>query len=332
MKRLAVLLAALVPLPALAAPLVLKLGTLAATGSPWHIMMQQLNQDVVKLTGGEVKFSIYADGVAGDEPDLVKKLRIGQLQAAGMSTQGVSLLDDAIMSLHLPLMFKTYEELDFVRERVTPKLETELARKGFMLLTWTDGGWIYFFSRKPFKTPDELRKLKLFAWAGDQTTLKLYTKARFSPVPLATSDMLPALQTGLIDAFDTVPLVALINQWFGVAPYMLDIAWAPLMGGVVVTKKAWDKVKPEWRGKIVDAARANSRKMRGEIRKLGDDAVPAMVKRKLTVVPVDDALRAVWHKDIESFWPQMRGLLGPAEYYDEVLKLRDEYRAKRGGK
>jgi len=310
-------------------PLVLKLGTLVAEGSPWHTMLVKMNEDFVKISNGTVKFNIYPAGVLGDEPDLVKKLRIGQLQAAGLSAVGLSLIDDGVYSLHLPLMFNSDEELDWVRERISAKLEADLAKKGFILLTWTDGGWVRFFSKKAFRTPDELRKIKLFVWAGDQKSLELYTVTKFRPVPLAATDMLTSLQTGLIDALDTPPLAALINQWFGMANQMLDLKWAPLMGSVVVAKSAWAKIPPDQQAKMLAAARAASRQMRAEIWKLDADAIPAMVKRGLTVTTLDAATRADWQKEVESYYPLMRGKMGPATYFDEVVKLRGEYRARR---
>lgn len=326
-----VLAAALAAGPALCAPAkptVLKLGTLVAEGSPWHTMLVKMNQDFTKISNGGVKFNIFASGVLGDEPDLVKKLRIGQIQAAGLSAVGLALIDDGIFCMHLPLMFNSNDELEWVRNRMSAKLEADLARKGFVLLTWTDGGWVRFFSKKPFRTPDELRKIKLFVWAGDTRSLDLYTTAKFKPVPLAATDMLVSLQTGLIDSFDTPPLAALINQWFGLAKYMLDLRWAPLMGAVVVSKSAWDRIPADQRTKMVAAARSDALQMRDEIWKLDEDAIPAMEKRGLTVVKPTPEQRADWQKEVESFWPLMRGKMGPAAYLDEVTRLRGEWRAK----
>ncbi|MEK7474062.1 MAG: TRAP transporter substrate-binding protein DctP [Candidatus Coatesbacteria bacterium] len=317
--------------PATGKPLVLKLGTLVAEGSPWHTMLVKMNQEFVRISGGAVKFNIFPAGVLGDEPDLVKKLRIGQIQAAGLSAVGLSLIDDGVFALHLPLMFSSDDELDWVRERISAKLEADLSKKGFVLLTWTDGGWVRFFSKKPFRTMDELRRIKLFVWSGDQKSLELYTIAKFRPVPLAATDMLISLQTGLIDAVDTPPLAALINQWFGIANQMLDLKWAPLMGSVVVSKAAWGKVPPDQQVRMMAAAKAAARQMRSEIWKLDADAIPAMVKRGLTVTTLDAATRAEWQREVEAFWPAMRGKMGPAAYYDEVMRLRAEYRAKRPG-
>ncbi len=322
-------LAAMLAAPVAAKPLTLKLGSLAPEGSPWHAMIKQIGQDMTKISGGEIKLNIYAGGVLGDEPDMVKKMRIGQLHAAGLSTVGLSLLDEGLLCLHLPLMFDNYDELEYVRGRMIPKLDADMEKKGFVMLCWTDGGWAYFFSKKPIATLAALRQAKLFVWAGDLHSLDLYTLARFRPVPLASTDMLPGLQTGLIDVFDAPPLAALLNQWFGVAKYMTDMRWGPLMGGLAVSRKAWMQVPTDQQVKIKAAAAAAAKAMSADIRKLGDEAVPAMVKRGLTVVKVEPAEMAAWRKETEDFWRLMSGKMGPPAYTDEVLKYRNEYRARK---
>lgn len=327
---LSLLTAVLPAAPAWAKPVTLKLGTLAAAGTPWHAMLVRIDEAFQKISGKEVKLSLFAGGVLGDEPDLVKKMRIGQLHGAGLTSVGTSLLDEGIMSLHLPMMFDTYDELDWVRDRMTAKLEADLAKRGFVLLTWTDGGWVYFFSKNPIVTVGDMRKVKLFVWGGDAKSLELYTAAKCRPVPLAATDMLTALNTGLIDAYDTIPLAALVNQWFALAPHMTDLRWAPLMGAVIVTKKAWDQVPAQWQPKMLEAARAASRATRADIRRLGEEAIPEMTKRGLKIVKPDAAQVAEWRRETEAFWPLMRGKMGSAAYYDEVLRLRAEYRSKKG--
>jgi len=317
------------PAPVAGKVLTIKLGSLAPDTSPWDLMIKQIGQDITRISNGQVKLNVFSGGVLGDEPNMVKMLRYGQLHAAGLSTVGLSLLDDGLMALHLPLMFENYAEMDWVRERMIPKLDADMEKKGFVMLCWTDGGWAHFFSKQPIRTIDELRKAKLFVWAGDPHSLELYTLARFRPVPLASTDMLPGLQTGLIDVFDTPPLAALLNQWFGVAKYMIDMNWGPLMAGVAVSKKTWVQIPEDQRAKIKIAAAAAAKTMSADIRRLGDEAVPAMVKRGLTVIKLDPAADAQWHKETEDFWKLMRGKMGPPEYMDEVMKLRNEYRARK---
>ncbi len=310
----------------------IKMGTVAPEGSPWHQILQQMGQQWLKITGGKVTLRIYPGGVLGDEPDMIAKMRIGQLQAVALSGSGLSRLEPAVACLQIPMMIESYEELDYVRDRIAPRLEKLIDDKGYVVLNWGDAGWVHFFTKSPARRLDDIRKMKLFTMAGDAEALELYQSAGFRPVPLATTDMMPALQTGLIEAFDVPPLLAMLNQWFGLARHMIDVKWAPLVGATVVAKKTWERIPEASRTAMLEAARSAGVRLRGEIRKMGDDAVVEMKKRGLNVITLDAATLAEWRRQAEEAYPKLRGRLAPAELFDEVRRLRDEFRARRGGK
>jgi TRAP-type C4-dicarboxylate transport system substrate-binding protein len=320
---LALLVAVLAP-----AQIVIKMGTLAPEGSPWHKTLLQLGDRWRTISGGTVKLVIYAGGVLGDEPDLVKKMRIGQIQAVALSGVGMYEIERGAMCLQIPMMFESYEELDYVRDRVAPKLEKTIEAKGFIVLNWGDAGWVHFFSTRPVKRLSDMRQLKLFTWAGDNDELELWQANGFRAVPLAATDILTGLQTGLIEAVPTTPLYALLNQSFGLAPYMNNVRWAPLIGATVITRAAWERMPADKRAAMLQAAREAGYAMRGSIRKMGDDAVVAMQKRKLTVVQADAATIADWRREAENVYPKIRGRMVPADMFDQVRALRDEYRAR----
>jgi TRAP-type C4-dicarboxylate transport system substrate-binding protein len=318
-------------LPANAQRVLIKMGTVAPDGSPWHQILQQMGQDWRNISGGQVELRIYPGGVLGDEPDMIQKMRIGQLQAVALSGSGLSRLEPAVACLQIPLLIDSYEELDYVRDRMAPRLEQAIEKKGYVVLNWGDAGWVHFFTKTPAKRLDDIRRMKLFIMAGDADALELYQSAGFRPVPLATTDMLPALQTGLIDAFDVPPLLAMLNQWFGVAQYMIDIKWAPLVGATIVSKKTWERIPEANRTKMLEAARTAGLRLRGEIRKMGDDAVEAMKKRGLKVITLEAATAAEWQREVEEAYPKLRGRLVAADLFDEVRRLRDEFRSKARG-
>lgn len=318
--------------PVAAQPVLIKMGTVAPEGSPWHQILQQMGQQWQKISGGKVTLRIYPGGVLGDEPDMITKMRIGQLQAVALSGSGLSRLEPAVACLQIPMMIESYEELDYVRDRIAPRLEKLLDEKGYVVLNWGDAGWVHFFTKTPARRLDDIRKMKLFTMAGDADALELYQQAGFRPVPLATTDMMPALQTGLIEAFDVPPLLAMLNQWFGLARNMIDLKWAPLVGGTILSKKTWERVPESMRPAMLEAARSAGLRLRSEIRKMGDDAVVEMKKRGLNVITLDAATVAEWRREVEQAYPKLRGRLVPAELFDEVRRLRDEFRAQRGKK
>ena len=311
---------------------VIKMGTLAPDGSPWHQVLQRVGERWRIISGGSVKLVIYPGGVLGDEPDLVKKMRIGQIQAVALSGAGMSDIEPGVMCLQIPMMFSSYEELDYVRDRIAPRLERMIAARGFLVLNWGDAGWVHFFSRQPVARLDDLKRMKLFTWSGDSDAIELYQANGFHAVPLAATDILSGLQTGLIDAVPTTPLYALLNQSFGLARNMCDVKWAPLIGATVVTKAVWEKLPQPQRDQMLKAAQEAGQDLRGGIRKMGDDAVVAMQKRKLNVVHADAATVADWRKQAEGVYPKIRGREVPADLFDEVRRLRDEYRTRGGAK
>jgi len=309
----------------------IKMGTLAPDGSPWHIALQSMAERWRKISGGQVKLVIYPGGVLGDEPDMVNKMRIGQIQAAGLSGAGLSGIEPGVMALQIPMMFDSYEELDYVRERVAPRLEKLMETRGYVVLNWGDVGWVHFFTTRPATRLADMRNMKLFTWAGDNDTLELWKANGFRAVSLAATDILTGLQTGLIDAVPTTPLYALLNQSFGIAHYMTGVKWAPLVGATVITARTWNALPAAQRSDMLNAAREAGVSMRGSIRKMGDEAVGTMQKRKLQVIPVDAATVADWRREAQGIYPKLRGVQVPAELFDEVRRLHDEYRAFAAG-
>lgn len=319
--------------PLMAAPssgVTLKMGTLAPEGSSWHLILKDMGEKWKTAPGGGVQLKIYPGGVLGDEPVVIQKMRIGQIQAGVLTMAGLSHIDKAGFALCLPMMYKSYEELDYVREKMRPYLEKRLLAKGFVVLNWGDAGWVYFFGKTPITSLDDLRKMKFFVWAGDGDSVNLWKSAGFSPISLSSTDIMPGLQTGLINCFDTTAISALSFQWFPLAPNMTNIKWAPLIGATVVSKKAWDKIPMAARDQLKKAALEAGERMKVEIRSADDKAIGIMKEKGLKVVEVTPEQYAQWQKLFEDAYPQMVGKLTPKESFDLAMKYRNEFRALKG--
>jgi TRAP-type C4-dicarboxylate transport system substrate-binding protein len=228
------------------------------------------------------------------------------------------------------MFFSSDEEFDHVRDRLSPFLEKRLEEKGFLVLNWGDAGWVHFFARKSFTHPAEVKAMKLYLGAGDVALTQLYKEAGFRPVPISVVDILPGLQTGLIDAFNATPLAALAFQWFGLAPNMADLRWAPLTGATVIDNRAWEKIPKDHRPKILEVSRDASRRLRREIRSLNEQAVGEMVKNGLKIIHIPPSVEAEWRKIVEDAYPRIRGEIVPADVFDMVRRYRDEFRSSAG--
>jgi len=312
---------------AAAQPLTVKMATLVPQGSSWHRILQEMAEEWKTASGGRVIVRLYPGGVAGDDPDVVRKMRLGTLNAGVLTGPGLAEIDQSVYALGVPLMYDSYDEVYGVLERMRPGLEARIQAKGFVVLSWADGGWVHFFTQKPVAKPDDLRALKLFSWAADTRQAELLKAARFNPVPLPSTELATALQTGLVQAFGVPPGVALIAQYYNHAKYMTDLDWEMLLGAIVVTKSAWDKVPADVQGKLRTAAETAGRRLREEIKAGASRDVEAMKKRGLVVVPVDAATRREWRQLTESLYPKIRGFVVPADAFDEALRARDGWRA-----
>lgn len=306
---------------------VIKLATLAPEGSAWYKLIEKMGEDWRKATAGAVSLRIYPGGVVGDEEAMIRKMRVGQLQAATVTGIGLASLEKSFYALLVPMMFADDGERDHVLERLAPMLEQRLAQQGFVVLGWGDAGWITFFTKTPVARPAEVMATKLFVGTDDSTIVQLYKQTGFNPVQLSATDILPSLQTGLLNAFAATPLAALAFQWFALAPNMTDLKFAPLTGATIIDKRAWEKIPAELRPKILAASRATEAPVREEVRRLNAEAMKVMVDNGLKITPATAEVRAEWVKLVEGLYPKMRGPIIPEEAFDAARAARDEYRA-----
>jgi TRAP-type transport system periplasmic protein len=308
-----------------------RMATVVPQGSLWDESLQYIRQEWGRVSGGSVQVTIYAGGTQGDEAESVRKVTRGQLQAVALSSVGLSRIDSGIACLQLPLLFDSYAELDYVRDGMAAALEKRMEAKGFKVLNWADGGWVYAFTKTPVRTPEDLRARKLFTSAGDPESERLYKRFGFRVVPLSLSDLITSLQTGMIDAFTSVPLFALLNESYKLAPNMTDVRWAPLVGGTVVSLATWERLPAATRPALLAAARAAGDKLRGDIRRMDVEAVKQMESKGLKVTPVDAQTRAAWQNAAEGTYPALRGDYCPAELFDDVVRLREAARKQARG-
>jgi TRAP-type C4-dicarboxylate transport system substrate-binding protein len=281
-------------------------------------------------TDDRIRLRIYAGGVAGDDPDLIRKMRIGQLHAATVTVTGLTEIDPAFALFEIPMFFDSYSELFRVLEALEPELRHRLAAEGFRLLHWGHGGWVYFFTARPATTLDEFRKLGVFVWAGNDEMTSLWRDRGFRPVPLAATDILTGLKTGMFDALPSTPIAALSLQWFRSAPHMLDLGITPLLGATIITEKAWQRIEEADRAVLEAAADRAGEVFTTEIPEQDEKAIQEMQARGLSVIPiVGTAAEGAWRAEAERFAERMREAFVPPEIYDRAVAVRDEYR---GGK
>ena len=327
---LALAVAALTPALAPAQPQIVKLATLVPEGSVWDKSMRDMGAQWSAGTQGRVVLRVYPGGVAGDEPDVVRKMRIGQLQAAAITTGGLADIDPAFNVFNIPMFFTSYPELYATLDKLTPVLRQRLEARGFVLLAWGHGGWVYFFTKQPVESVAGLRKAKMFVWAGDDQMVALWRQLGFQPVARAATDIMTGLQTGMIDAYPTTPLLGLTLQWYRMTPNMVGIGLAPLVGGLVITKSAWAKIAPADQVRILAACQKLEQRLEVEVPRQDTTAVAEMQKRGLRLNAVRGASAAQFRATAEQFAGGMKGIRVPPDILDLARRERDAFRAKNG--
>ena len=306
------------------AAITVKLASLAPDGSVWDLAIEEMGADWAEATDGRVVLRVYPGGVAGDEPDVVRKMRIGQLHAAALTVGGLIEIDDAFRVFSIPMFFASYDELYYVMDRMTPELSKRLDAKGYVLLNWAHAGWVHLFSTEPVTSLEQLKTTKLFVGAGDDRAVQWWKNNGYRPVPLATTDILTGLQTGMIEALPSPPLAALLLQWYKQAPHMLDLGLAPLVGATIVQKRVWQRIDEADRASLLAAATELGETLEREVPGQDRESVAEMEKRGLEIVEVGEgAAMQAFRAAAEEFAERVRGDRLPPE----ILRLAQEARA-----
>jgi TRAP-type transport system periplasmic protein len=305
---------------------VVKLATLVPEGSVWDKNIKQMGEEWKTATGGRVAVTVFAGGSQGDEPTVLRKMRLDALQAASFSAVGLGTIDAAFNVFDVPFFFDSYDELNYVTEKLTPTIRKQIEPKGFVLLNWGQLGWAQVFTKKPVQTVEDLKGVKLYTSAGNDRMVQWFKANGFQPRAMAMTDIMTGLSTGMIDGMPSTPLAAMLFQWNRQTPYMLDLGLAPIIGATVITSKSWKAIPDADKPKLLEAADAVEKRLREAVPKLDENAVAMMTKNGLTVTK---AVGPEWKTQLDSLARTMRGEMVPPDIFDLAVKARDEFRKQK---
>lgn len=308
---------------------VFKLGTLAPQDSTWVNYMQRMIKEVQTRSNGEVGFRLYPGGVLGDERDMVRRMQIGQLHGGAMTTVGLSLIQKEALIFQLPLLFESDEELDYVRDNLNARLEKAFARNGYILLGWTDVGPAYIFSKHKIQTKEDLRRTKIWGWTDDQIAMALFKEAGINPIPLSISEVMPSLQTGVVDTVPSTPYACVALQWFSRIKYMMDMPLSMSIGATVITKKQFDRLSPAEKDLLLKAGKEYHRQLTLKVREDNDKAISALKENGIELVAASEATQQEWKTIAMSVRKKLVGQIYSQQLLDEVIRLTQEFRSRR---
>jgi len=305
---------------------VIRLATVVPDGSIWDKNLKQMAAEWRQATGGRVTVNVFGGGSQGDEPTVLRKMRLDALQAAALTVVGLADIDPAFNVFSIPFFFDSYDELNYVVDKLEPTLKQRVEAKGFVLLNWGHGGWAQVFTKRPVQSLKDLKTIKLYTSAGDDRMVQWYKANGFEPRAMAMTDILTGLTTGMIEGLPSPPLAALAFQWYRQTPYMLDVGLAPVVGGTVIARKAWASISDADRAKLTAIAAAVEKRLQAEVPRQDATAVTEMTKRGLTVTK---ATGTDWRTEAEAFARTMRGEMVPNDIFDLASKERAAFRQQR---
>jgi TRAP-type C4-dicarboxylate transport system substrate-binding protein len=306
--------------------LVIKIGSIAPDRSPWDKGLEELSREWEKITNGQVKLKIYPGGIAGNEEDMIRKMRVGILGGAGLTNMGMTHIYSDIFVLNLPFQFTSEKEFEYVLEKMRSHFEKGIEAEGFKLLIWSESGWVNFFTKNPVFYPDDLKKYKISFTTGMPKMEQAWKITGFQVIPNDLKDLLMALQSGMVDAFYLPPLIAGSGQYFPLAPHMCSLKVAPIIGGIVITNRVWNQVPEPFKKSMLDATNRLAASLRIKIRKLEKETLETMIENGLVINQVQPDAVEKWREAPAKGIEYLIGKSFSKETYDQVQAYLKEYR------
>lgn len=279
-------------LPARTQEHVIKFATLATEGSTWMNVMREYDATIRKESGGRLGFKIYPGGVQGEDKDVMRRIRLGQLHSAGITGVGIGEISSKLRILDSPFLFENHAEVDHIHSTFEAVFAKEFNDNGFVNLGWAEVGFVYVFTNTPVRGVPDMKGVKMWVWEGDQIAEAAFRALGISPIPMSVTDVLTSLQTGLINGAYISPLAALVLQWNTRVKYMMGVPLADAQGAVVVSRKKFDSLPPDLQEILVRNGKKYLADLMQKSRAENTAAIQTMKKNGLEVVEVKDAPRS----------------------------------------
>ncbi len=309
------------------APKIIKFATLAPQGSTWLDVIDDIVDELRDKSEGKLRIKVYAGGISGDEKDVLRKMRMGQLHCAGFTGVGLGEILNEVRVFDLPFFFKEYGEIDHIRNKLHSRFEEEFAKHGYILLGWTEVGFIHFFSNLKIDSLKTLRNSKMWVWEGDPIAKTLFDAIELKPVPLSVTDVMTSLQTGLIDSVYVSPLGAVALQWFSKIKYMLDLPVANAVGAILMTQKYFDNLSPEFQKILKESFRNHMGRLTKLSREDNKESIEVLKSRGVEIISLEKSAVKEFDLARKKACDAVSGKLFPADLIENITTEIEAYRS-----
>ncbi|MDX1561507.1 MAG: TRAP transporter substrate-binding protein DctP [Gammaproteobacteria bacterium] len=330
-RRFALAVIGLLVLGADAGAAELRIATVAPDNSQWMRDMRAGGERISELTEGRVELKFRPGGVMGSDAEVLRNIqRTRQLQGGAFSAGGLASRYNGLNIYSIPLMFRSLEEVDYIRAHLDPKIAARLEEAGFVSLGFSGGGFANLMSKVPVSHVDDLRGLKVWIPDGDAISYQVMDAFNLVPVELPVTDVLTGLQTGTLDVVAAAPVVALVLQWHTRAKYRTELPISFSMGIFAIESRAFYALEPRDQQIVREVIGEVMQKIDRDSRADNEEARELMARYGVEPVAVDGADVEGWRAFIESQYPvlRQRGDID-VELFDEMLSLLDAFRAGR---
>lgn len=294
MRLLRLLILSLLCLSGSAGALTLKIATLAPDGSDWMKRMKAGAKEIAQRTDNRVKFKFYPGGVMGDDEAVLRKIRIGQLHGAAVTSGSLAPYYPDSQVYSLPLRFQSFAEIDYIRQQMDPVLMAGFRNSGFVTFGLTEGGLAYALSKSPVRSVADLQKLKV--WVPDNDAMGISAMQTFGidPIPLSIGDVLPSLQTGLINTVAASPIAAIALQWHNQVKYLTDLPLLYIYAVFALQEKAYNKIAEADRTIVDEVMTKTFQEIEKQNRKDNVAAFAALQQQGIEVIKPDPEHLSEW--------------------------------------
>jgi TRAP-type C4-dicarboxylate transport system substrate-binding protein len=306
--------------------LVIKLATLAPEGSSWMKTFSAMNTEVMKKTENRVQFRIYPGGVLGDERDMLRKMKIGQIQAAALTSGGLSAIFKEMDVLQIPFLFQKYEEADLILKKMDSFFRKGFEENGYVFLGWSEGGFLYLMSTIPISSVADLKKGKVWIWEESPMSKAIFDEADVKAIPLSAPDVLVGLQTGLVDVVYVPPTGAIALQWFTKVKYMTDVPLVYLTGGVIVKKEVFKQISPSDQSFILETFQRYLEQLKTVARNENREAIKVMAKQGVKIITPSKDQIDEFKKLSNKAMGHLTGQTFSKKVFEEVTSSLENYR------
>ena len=305
----------------------IKVATVAPDASAWMREMRAGAELIKEKTEGRVTFKFYPGGVMGNDSQVLRKIRVGQLQGGAFAGGGLAERYAAINLYSIPLLFRSFDELDYIRDRMDSRLAAGLERSGFVTFGFVEGGFARMMANEPISKIEDMQRRKVWVPDGDQVSFLSMEALGLSPVVLPPTDVLTGLQTGLLDVVAASPVVALILQWHTKIKFVTDLPVSYSMGIFALDSRVFKKVSSSDQQITRAVMEGVNQRLDEQARVDNQRAREVMEELGISFVPVDSVDVSNWHSIISKIYPRIRSRNEiDEEFFDELLMVLQEYR------